>query len=725
MKWTKDDAPDYRNKDVVIHNTLMSGLYGSNNNLGALTAANGAKSISFYLTGYLSKDKCALASTASLMYEAMIHSRKYPSQADDIGNIQRSNIQILQRTLNSICGKNQELSATMAAFCLLDMPSSMSSRKFWFAFVKPALAMQKTLFPLEAVRPPRVEKIKRQKKKSDSMSDSGSDNDADSDSDSDDEGDDERIRNPNHDLDESDIDDEGMPLDDSNQTTQMDVSSTPPKIVHEREDFVINFGTTDDHEDDDEGSSEIIRKPNGSLEVVDQHTDYKYRGLELRELSFDEYEALVTRVLKRKDGKVKENDDGDENGSDDDSDDSEDDKMQPAAEAAPKRRIAVRKRNGTFPFSAEHPLADNFEQRLRSDPRIVRIGGSIPCFPGPMVEDSPSWQRAAQKFAEFMVVLLCPWNPTTFHPERYDEATGEYVNVPMNWNGMCDWIESLYDRAAALQATADEKCVVVDEPNPENPDIKTKRVVFLQEVEDPKIWLSGRLFRFRNLASGLRTTVGLRNANAWFRHRMSTRWNNANRNQIDPSEDSMVCTVVEHADHSAEEQMAREVDMAIKWVEQEVASMHDDNDSAKSKQKRAHNAAIDILQDLCALDEVVPRSVSADSIVMPEEDLRKITQKLQKPNENPPDVKMDSSDESSKASMPIDDDQPTTSSVGQCTEEQAAAMKVVLDWLRAQLQHEGGGHSTKVPPIPKILIHGPGGTVLADIPCTFVIPSNS
>jgi hypothetical protein len=34
-----------------------------------------------------------------------------------------------------------------------------------------------------------------------------------------------------------------------------------------------------------------------------------------------------------------------------------------------------------------------------------------------------------------------------------------------------------------------------------------------------------------------------------------------------------------------------------------------------------------------------------------------------------------------------------------------------MDWLQAQLQHEAGGHSTKVPPVPKLLIHGPGGAI--------------
>jgi hypothetical protein len=48
-----ENASDNRNKDVVLHSTLMSGLYSSNNNLSALTAANGSKSISFYLCGYL------------------------------------------------------------------------------------------------------------------------------------------------------------------------------------------------------------------------------------------------------------------------------------------------------------------------------------------------------------------------------------------------------------------------------------------------------------------------------------------------------------------------------------------------------------------------------------------------------------------------------------------------------------------------------------------------
>jgi hypothetical protein len=272
---------------------------------------------------------------------------------------------------------------------------------------------------------------------------------------------------------------------------------------------------------------------------------------------------------------------------------------------------------------------------------------------------------------------------------------------------MCDWIEILYNRAAALQKTADQKCVLEIDPID-----KVTKVVSLQEVEDPKIWLSGRLFRFRNLASGLRTTVGLRNANVWFRHQASTKWNNSTKNLIDPSEADLCGAIVEHVDHHADEQNAREVDEAIKWLDDRVASMHDNSDSAASKQKRAHNATIDILQDLCASAVVVPRSVSADSIVMAEADLRRITQKLEKPNENPPeDDTMDSDDEVGNGSMRVDDVLPPSSSSAECTEEQAAALKVVMDWLRLQLQHEAGGHSTKVPAVPKLLIHGPGGTI--------------
>ena len=653
------------------------------------------------------------------MYEALIHTRKYPSEAPDIGNIKRSNVHILHRTLNSIVGKNEEMSATMAAFCLLDMPSSMSSRKFWFAFVRPALAMQKKLFPLESVRPPRVAKKDKSKKTTaDCSADDSACNDR-SDSDNDDEIDPNRNRKQN---DDSETEEESAMRTDSFEKADMDESSSPPKFEPEREDFVINFSSADELGDDGDGSSEIIRKKDGRLAVVEQHEHYQYRGIALREMNFDEYASLVTIVLKRNDEKVvnqNNNDQKEESNQDgdDDNDDGNDEVEMETDTAAKPSRKSQRTRNGTFPFAPEHPLADSHEQRLRSDPRIVQFGGrAIPCFPGPMVDDSPEWHRAAQRFAEFMVVFLCPWNPTTFHPERFDEETGEYVDVPLNWNGMCDWIEILYDRAAEMQKTADGKCVLEKdhEALQKDPESTKMKVVSLQEVEDPKIWLSGRLFRFRNLANGLRTTIGLRNANVWFRHQASTRWNNANRNLIDPSEADLNGAIVEHVDHATDEKKAREVEVAMQWVEERVASMENNDDSAISKQRRAHNAAIDILQDLCETENVVPRSVCAESIVMPEADLQKITQKLQKPNEKKPkEAKIVVDDGTGNGEMHVDDVLQPSASSGECNAEQAAALKVVMDWLRLHLQHEAGGHSTKVPPTPKILIHGPGGTLFS------------
>ncbi len=558
--------------------------------------------------------------------------------------------------------------------------------------------MQKKLFPQEAVRPSR--KAKSAKNLKAPSIGSGHDSSTEDSSDSDLDNDDENNRSPDHDITKQrDV------MSDSSCSDEMDVPQSHPKFVPEREDFVINFSSTDENGDDQDGSSDIIRKKNGTLAVIEQHDDYKYRGPGLREFNHDEYEALVTRVPKRNDAKADRQPDDDSDGDVSDKDTGNEDDMPTTAAAG------SRKRNGTFPFAPEHPLFDSHEQRLRSDPRIVQIGGrSIPCFPGPMVADSPSWNRDAQAFAEFMVVFLCPWNPTTFHPERFDEATGTYVDVPMNWNGLCDWIEILYQRAAALQKKADLQSI----------DPKTKQIrrdpetqqLLLAEVDDPKIWLSARLFRFRNLASGLRTTVGLRNSNVFFRHQASTRWNNANRSLVDPSEADLCGAVVEQDDHAAGEQMASEVDMAIKWVEDRVASMHDDSDSTISKQKRAHSAAVAILEDLCASDTVIPRSAKADSIVIAENDLRQITQKLQKPNEIPTDVlKMDVDDESSNGNMPIDDVVPPDADSAQCTEEQVAALKVVMDWLQAQLQHEAGGYSTKVPSVPKLLIHGPGGAL--------------
>jgi hypothetical protein len=120
----------------------------------------------------------------------------------------------------------------------------------------------------------------------------------------------------------------------------------------------------------------------GSIPLISQkqlqHINYEYRGKELRNLSLFEYTAMV-EVVKI----VKER---------------------------PKKGMAGRPRNTTFPFDENHPSHTTHSQRLLSKFRIPVIAGmKFPSFVNDAVEGS-NW-------AEFVATTIIPWGP---HNEQLD-----------------------------------------------------------------------------------------------------------------------------------------------------------------------------------------------------------------------------------------------------------------------------------------------------------------
>ncbi len=151
--------------------------------------------------------------------------------------------------------------------------------------------------------------------------------------------------------------------------------------------------------------------------------------------------------------------------------------------------LLPRRRAPVYAFAKEHPLYEKHQQRLRSVPRIAVLAGRAPTpFPGPRV-DTPAWCKRAHAFAVYTITLLCPWNLATYHPKRFDEATGEleWVPVELSWDGLCTYIELLHDREDRIQREVDENSSVIC-----NED-GTLNVVHLEDYFDTTPYLTARL----------------------------------------------------------------------------------------------------------------------------------------------------------------------------------------------------------------------------------------
>ena len=754
-----------------------------------------------------------------MVHEAKKHVQKHPSEAADIGNIERGTVNILQRALNKMIGKNQEISGALAAYCLIGMNSIMHSRKFWYTFIEPAVSFQLKLKKQRESTNANDNESNNESNDADIVQDSSNDvhegystnddtcledywvdesylndfNDDDYIYDADDEQYDGQSADTWYDNiydvaddydefaepcyneicnDEGDFYDgsdepwfdecfSGAHGDDSNDCSGRgcddDVDMPAPEevehpdsafvsehrdFVAEREEDVLDqseAALNPLHDDDEVGNAEIFRSNRGGQPImVEQHQHYEHRGPGLRHINLDEYSNLI--CIAPKEERRHENDEcvvdctetsaaveeSDEDSSDSDDEESDSasqkiranatrrsdkngtniseasaadagsDEESSAAGADDSRSAAhvprgsgkngARTRNGRFDFDDKHPLCKSHEQRLRSDVRIgILAGRGPPPFPGPQ-SDTAVWRRTAQTFAQYIVTLLCPWNPATSQPERFDRVKNEWIPVPLTWDGMCEWVQDLYDREQKLQRDADQRS---------SDDC-------LAEVEDNEPWLSARLFRFRNLVTNLRTTVGARNANAWFRHRASTKWNDTNRKLVDQCE--------AYAPREADAEWDQHVDETIKDLLIDADTYEDGSKAAQEMQENQRlQERVEQLFTEDNANGVKLKAIPATS--MANETLKFLYTKL-KADKVTHVVEASTSNDAAG----FNDNAPgvhfqanciETSDSDTCTKEQENVLTLVTTWLQKKKNSEDAGKP------PLLLVHGPGGTLAA------------
>ncbi len=720
----EEERTDLRNKDVVSFNDVLSFLYACNNNVVALAAAASAKAVMYYLVNYLLKNGDALSNCLSIIHEAKDHAKKYPSTAEPVGRMERPAIQILQRTLNSIIGTNSEVSGSLAAFALMGLPDMMTSRKFWFCFIFPAVSFMASRFPAEVGLSHQVKKSDDDETDAESSDDEDEDSADEAASGGGDEADDMQIQSSANGF-------KAAAADTATSSTQPSASSsstTAPRKTQRKAasenhksqvlDFSHNAQCAEAAEDG-RPVADLVRVPGGKFITVEQHDHYKHRGPHFHPMNFDEYCPLVVIVPIPKEGAASKTDAPDDAEVDDgDSKEEDETSASSAADSTPRIRghgkNGARTRNGAFAFAKEHPLSETHQQRLRSDPRISVLAGRAPTpFPGPRV-DTPAWRKRAHAFAVYMITLLCPWNLTTYHPERFDEATGAWVPVELSWEGLCTYIELLHDREDRIQREADSKSSVVH-----SADGKEK-VAHLEPYVDDAPYLTARLVRFRNIMSNFRTTVGVRNSNVWFRNRGTTHWNAKEQTAADAAEARENGTYVPNPE---DEEIQRQAQAAVDSMLADAAKFDDTNSSA-NKLMRSNADAVQVVTTLFNANSSVAaqpaeaakprRSKCITATAMNSLTLLMKSQTLSSDEDA---VKAGVAAEKGQgadyvagvdlpgsAAYAIDPNAPA------CNEEQEAALQKMLRWL--QIAHQAkqpGASQSFLEPAPLWLLHGPGG----------------
>jgi hypothetical protein len=131
-----------KNRWVVPHTKPLTACLGTNSATYVLGSSEQAKGTLYYLMDYIVKNPTACANTLSLIYEARMHTQKYGSRAEDAHTAERKATYFLNRIVNQISAKS-EISVMMASAALLGIKSSVSSHKFVYVYIQPAITFVK------------------------------------------------------------------------------------------------------------------------------------------------------------------------------------------------------------------------------------------------------------------------------------------------------------------------------------------------------------------------------------------------------------------------------------------------------------------------------------------------------------------------------------------------------------------------------------------------------
>ena len=353
-----------RNGLVVPFNPACSAVLGCNTAMMLLGSIEQCKTAIFYTLDYMTKDAQALENSLSVIYNAKMQISKNPSQASDTGSSERNTKHILQRIVNNLSGQ-VETSAMMAAASLLGMPSTMCSHSFWFCYIRPAIQFVKEILKTTSANLNEIEE-----------------NDTDVNSD---------------DL-----------FDD------------------------VSRGQTSS----DTGTSQIF-EIQGKYIAVHQHIHYAYRGIHLKHLSFYEYCGII-QICKKKfmnesteqnelheeaykpnqsiDDAEEEEEEKEEEGEEKEEEVNEDEKQ--TKDGAPEDAFhrtsnRSRQKNKSFDFDDGHPLINHYFQKIRSKLLVPILAGKSPPYlpvPPPDFEINSTWINQSERFAEYYLTLMVPWD---------------------------------------------------------------------------------------------------------------------------------------------------------------------------------------------------------------------------------------------------------------------------------------------------------------------------
>jgi hypothetical protein len=424
---------DGEDECVVPYSLAFSASCMSNTAIVPVGSTEQAKAVCFYLLKYITKDSTALENTRVLVHEAVKHVKRHPSRAEDAGTTDRTMKHLLQRIVNSIAGA-QEISGQMAATALLKKPSCFASDNFWYAFIWPA-----------------VQHLKR--------------------------------RCPDPVIPETVREDESVHEDAEIGNCESDEGDSP---IPEFEDVELRpDGTNETLHDDEEGCAGVYSTTDvdgkKTTAFVAQHAHYEHRARVLQHIGFLEFCSLfdIVRIT------AKQQTERDRS------------KLPRREHDPPDRRARGRAPNEMFFFEdfqgESHPLHRTHAIRLRSKRLVPILAGSPP----PTLPAQPHLHpAAANRFARYMITLLCPWDIDTGLP-----AGGDF-----SYNRLCllmhEW------------STAD----VTDSPATAPCRGRLRRA---------------RAFWAENITRGLRVSTSKKRLQTLYRHSAATVWSESEKCQAE------------------------------------------------------------------------------------------------------------------------------------------------------------------------------------------------
>jgi G:T-mismatch repair DNA endonuclease (very short patch repair protein) len=183
-----------------------------------------------------------------------------------------------------------------------------------------------------------------------------------------------------------------------NRTGESNEPNEGGDIHFDRDPDIGVFDGAADFERDE--SRQIVRNPAGEVILISQHEHYMYRGLAFK--LFTLYQFCGTVMVTKN------------------------------SAAPPTTAAGGRQRNAAFEFDPRHSQVETHNLTLRSKHTVPSLAGSAPpTWPG-INDGTDRWLKAADRWAEYVLVLHSPWDLETRRPPQ-----------ELTYSALCVWYQEL------------------------------------------------------------------------------------------------------------------------------------------------------------------------------------------------------------------------------------------------------------------------------------------